>query len=314
MKKIKSKIILVASILVASSGMVMAECKTAPDCASLGYTEEASNCSGSFLKCPWDLSKASCTTCKIENCAKCKASNPNECETCNSGYYGLPLTLQGEETHYTSCNKLSFICSVGSILGNDQKCYTLGAVPSGVEAIGVVFDSLNKLAIALTDTNTRGEPQSAEMVWQTRASTGYCDNSLQNCCGFDGCLDVMICETGGKVNTSKLKDGCIEDGRKKGENMAALAAYSYAPTNCHQNFCQAGNWFLPSIYEWNKIYQQKGTINEKLAQLGELVQYSYWSSNEESNNNSWAYDMGFGKAEKSSKDLSRYVRPIIQFQ
>ena len=109
--RIKSKIILVASIALVSSGVAVAACKTAPDCASLGYTEEASNCSGSFLKCPWDLSKASCTTCKIENCSKCKAGNPNECETCADGYRGLPAALSGTETHYKRCIKVT-ICTV----------------------------------------------------------------------------------------------------------------------------------------------------------------------------------------------------------
>lgn len=113
--RINSKIILVASIALVSSGVAVAACKTAPDCASLGYTEEASNCSGSFLKCPWDLSKASCTTCKIANCAKCKASNPSECETCADGYSGWPLALVGQETHWTECRKsLIRTCNVAN--------------------------------------------------------------------------------------------------------------------------------------------------------------------------------------------------------
>ena len=34
------------------------DCVATPDCASLGYTMDASKCSGAALKCPWDLSKS----------------------------------------------------------------------------------------------------------------------------------------------------------------------------------------------------------------------------------------------------------------
>ncbi len=121
------KIILVMSLIISPLAEIKAACKTAPDCASLGYTEDASNCSGSFLKCPWDLNKASCTTCKIENCAKCKASNPSECETCADGYSGWPLALVGQETHWTECRKrLIITCRVANcktcVTGNPEQC------------------------------------------------------------------------------------------------------------------------------------------------------------------------------------------------
>ncbi len=40
--------------------MAQAVCTPAPDCAELGFTMDASKCSGAALKCPWDLSKAAC--------------------------------------------------------------------------------------------------------------------------------------------------------------------------------------------------------------------------------------------------------------
>ena len=121
------KIILVMSLIISPLAEIKAACKTAPDCASLGYTEDASNCSGSFLKCPWDLNKASCTTCKIANCAKCKASNPSECETCADGYWGWPLALVDRETHWTECRKsLIRTCNVANcktcVTGNPEQC------------------------------------------------------------------------------------------------------------------------------------------------------------------------------------------------
>ena len=42
------------------SSAVQAACVTPPSCDELGFTADASKCEGSFLKCPWDLSKAAC--------------------------------------------------------------------------------------------------------------------------------------------------------------------------------------------------------------------------------------------------------------
>ncbi len=39
-----------------------AECVEAKDCAQMGYTVNVADCVGSALKCPWDLTKALCTT------------------------------------------------------------------------------------------------------------------------------------------------------------------------------------------------------------------------------------------------------------
>ncbi len=40
--------------------MAQADCVPAPNCEELGFTVDASKCSGAALKCPWDLSKAAC--------------------------------------------------------------------------------------------------------------------------------------------------------------------------------------------------------------------------------------------------------------
>lgn len=45
---------------VSYSSMAQAACVQPPSCAELGFTMDASKCSGAALKCPWDLSKAAC--------------------------------------------------------------------------------------------------------------------------------------------------------------------------------------------------------------------------------------------------------------
>ena len=88
--------------------------KPETDCANLGYTKSVSQCSDGYLQCPYNSAAVFCEeqaveTCNIANCTKCKAGNPNECETCANGYYGYPLTLVGQESHWTECKKLNAI-------------------------------------------------------------------------------------------------------------------------------------------------------------------------------------------------------------
>ena len=88
--------------------------KPETDCAKLGYTKSVSQCADGYLQCPYNSAAVFCEeqpveTCNIANCTKCKAGNPNECETCADGYYGYPLTLVGQESHWTECKKLNAI-------------------------------------------------------------------------------------------------------------------------------------------------------------------------------------------------------------
>ena len=88
--------------------------KPETDCAKLGYTKSVSQCSDGYLQCPYNSAAVFCEeqaveTCNIANCTKCKAGNPNECETCANGYYGYPLTIVGQESHWTECKKLNAI-------------------------------------------------------------------------------------------------------------------------------------------------------------------------------------------------------------
>ena len=47
-------------VVVCFSLTAYAACVQPPNCEELGFTADASKCEGSFLKCPWDLSKAAC--------------------------------------------------------------------------------------------------------------------------------------------------------------------------------------------------------------------------------------------------------------
>lgn len=60
MKNFLVNLTALCGVLVFAEGVSAEECQTAPDCAALGFTQNAADCSGAALKCPWDLTKAAC--------------------------------------------------------------------------------------------------------------------------------------------------------------------------------------------------------------------------------------------------------------
>jgi len=73
------------------------------------------------------------------------------------------------------------------------------------------------------------------------------------------------------------------------------ANYSTANTS-------AGDWYLPSIDELNKIYNAKYEINKAL-NTNSFTRDSYWSSTEYTSNSAWKYKFYYGYSNRSSKDL-----------
>lgn len=99
-------------------------CTLVSDCSSLGYTQNAEDCTGAALKCPWDLTKAACEVCNIKNCLKCVSGNSNLCQTCADGYLGL---LDFETGFIKSCeDKPVLACRVLNcttcVDGNSSVC------------------------------------------------------------------------------------------------------------------------------------------------------------------------------------------------
>ena len=115
MKKLSIQIMALYSVFGFASGVMAEDCKPAPDCADLGFTQNAADCSGAALKCPWNLTKAACKA--------------------------------GEEEVQPT------VCYVGSILGSDHLCYSyVDELPDYVKPVGVVFDEANHLAVSLDQT------------------------------------------------------------------------------------------------------------------------------------------------------------------
>ena len=271
MKKLSIQIMALCSVFGFASGVMAEDCKPAPDCADLGFAQNAADCSGDALKCPWDLTKAAC----------------------KAGVQ--PAT-----------------CAVGSILGNDQLCYSPGTgTPDGVKPVGIVFDTTNKLAVALTDINSSGSASSTTMTM--RWSSSYCDTpNLENCTSSDG---LTSCGADGRANTTAI----LNCGSSCGTTPAATATNSYEPSGCSKDFCKKTKWFLPSMRDLITLYNAKSYVNASLSLTASsgaktLTESYYWSSTEYDNFYAWRLVMSDGYRSASGKTASSlYVRPVVKY-
>ena len=264
----KSALILsgVLGTFFSTSAIAALNCTASPDCASLGYTMSAADCTdGVKVACPTDTSKVFCKTVQ-------------------------PVT-----------------CIVGSILGGDQFCYK-DKLPDGVKPVGIVFDTTNKLAVALTDINSSGSAGSSTMYW----STSYYDiPALGNCTSS---TDLMTCGVDGRANTTAI----LNCGSSCGSTPAATATNNYEPSGCSKDFCKKTKWFLPSMRDLITLYNAKSYVNASLSLTASsgaktLTESYYWSSTEFSSNYAWYLWMDDVSRYYGTKDYSEYVRPVVKY-
>ena len=173
-------------------------------------------------------------------------------------------------------------CVVGAILGGDQLCYK-DKLPDNVKPVGIVFDTTNKLAVALTDINSSGSAGSSTMIW----SANYYDiPALGNC-----------------TSSTDL-----------------TATNSYEPSGCSKDFCKKTKWFLPSMRDLITLYNAKSYVNASLSLTASsgattLTESYYWSSTEYDNYDAWKLRMSDCSRYSSIKYYitNLYVRPVVKY-
>ena len=262
----KSALILsgVLGTFFSTSAIAALNCTASPDCASLGYTMSAADCTdGVKVACPTDTSKVFCKTVQ-------------------------PVT-----------------CIVGSILGGDQFCYK-DKLPDGVKPVGIVFDTTNKLAVALTDINSSSSAGSSTMMW----ATGYYDIPT-----LGNCTDLTTCGVDGRANTTAI----LNCGSSCGTTPAATATNSYEPSGCSKDFCKKTKWFLPSMRDLITLYDAKSYVNASLSLTASsgattLTESYYWSSTEFSSDYAWILNVHSGFRGSYGKSYNNiYVRPVVKY-
>nr|DAR97429.1 MAG TPA: Protein of unknown function (DUF1566) [Caudoviricetes sp.] len=80
---------------------------------------------------------------------------------------------------------------------------------------------------------------------------------------------------------------------------------------CEEQFAQ-----MPNLRQLEAIYKSKEVLNKAfIAVGGEALdgEAYYWSSTEYNSGNAWGLAISDGTRDASSKDYSRYVRPVLAF-
>ena len=196
-------------------------------------------------------------------------------------------------------------CVVGAILGGDQLCYK-DKLPDNVKPVGIVFDTTNKLAVALTDINSSGSAGSSTMMW----ATGYYDIPT-----LGNCTDLTTCGVDGRVNTTAI----LNCGSSCGTTPAATATNSYEPSGCSKDFCKKTKWFLPSMRDLITLYNAKSYVNASLSLTASsgattLTESYYWSSTEFSSDYAWILNVHSGFRGSYGKSYNNiYVRPVVKY-
>ncbi len=196
-------------------------------------------------------------------------------------------------------------CVVGAILGGDQLCYK-DKLPDGVKPVGIVFDTTNKLAVALTDINSSSSAGSSTMMW----ATGYYDIPT-----LGNCTDLTTCGVDGRANTTAI----LNCGSSCGTTPAATATNSYEPSGCSKDFCKKTKWFLPSMRDLITLYDAKSYVNASLSLTASsgattLTESYYWSSTEFSSDYAWILNVHSGFRGSYGKSYNNiYVRPVVKY-
>ena len=217
------KFLLYSSALVLGlSGVAEAACIQTPTCSSLGYTS-SSACTGG-VKCPFG---------NAWNCTG--PNNANKITELTNKITELEKQLTEINRHINSSS-----CQVGNILYSDFTCNSY--VIANKTPIGVVFDIVNNLAVALE--------QKEKVAWSTE---NFDIPALMPYVDYNSDYE-------GKKNTKAIYDYC------KANNKSCPAveyAYTYKTEGTSE-----GDWYLPSALELKTLLDARDTISPLLSQVG----------------------------------------------
>ena len=262
-------------------------CVMPPSCEDLGYSMTEADCATAekILKCPHDQSKMFCLTMA-------------EIDPGSSGNAGDILY----EDHTTRADYVYMV---------DNR------------AIGVVFDPVNRLAIALDETSAKWGDGFIYSSYPDNEADDIDIPDLLNCTDSNA---VLTCGKGGKENTAIIMayQTKIQNSDEQNKNtiyyFAADYCYKYQPSSVSsvKSWFAAGQWFLPNMAELNILYQNKDKVNAALQKLNRSTLRSssnsaYWSSTESTDIAAHFLIMYNGNIGVSRKYSNYYVRPVLAF-
>ena len=269
------------------------------DSCPAGVSCTLEDCSGKYCD-------VGCATGYVNWCTKpetdcAKLGYTKSVSQCSDGYLKCPYNSAA-----VFCEDIGAAVAVGDILYGDGT--VANSLVAGKTPIGIVFDTTNHLAVALTDINSSGSAGSSTMYW----STSYYDiPALGNCTSS---TDLTTCGVDGRANTTAI----LNCGSSCGTTPAATATNSYEPSGCSKDFCKKTKWFLPSMRDLITLYNAKSYVNASLSLTASsgaktLTKSYYWSSTEFSSNYAWYLWMDDVSRYYGTKDYSEYVRPVVKY-
>ena len=284
-----------------------ADCIATPSCYDMGYSS-TSSCNGG-LKCPF----GSYWYCPSNSGGEC-AEFPYTCfgrgyveaagigADCNGKYVKCECYEGFEWQDGKGCVDISTECEPGAILYDDYTCSTsMYDHDMGLKtAIGIVV---------YTDGMGHGQAMALKSIGSYKWSTEYVDISGLTNYTSDSTVSKDYDSCG---NTAKI----ITAGNKS-TYPAAWAAHEYKTAGT-----EAGDWCLPAAGIFTSYKNNKSAINNGFnrangTQLADS--HDAWSSSEYSNGRAWhsslnsSYGVHSADYGNTSKDMSREIRPVIEF-
>lgn len=221
--------------------------------------------------------------------------------------------------------------SVGRVIGVDGKMYV--NVESAVNAGQTASAIIAYVGSATAETQTHGlaiAMKDAAAGGKVKWSSSNNDESLDN---YTGVSDAVTTAQSGRSNSQT-------SGFNNESNYPAFYAALHNTITVSDGISAAApasgtsGWFLPSLYQWNKIVQGlsgktadlsdgghpnadyiASSLNTKIEAAGGtgLRSTYYWSSTEYGNPSAWFFYTGYGTVGYSSKTDKDYVRAVFAF-
>ena len=300
-------------------------CKTCGDKCSLPECPEGNICE--YEDCSQKYCEIGCAVDYINWCKKPETNCATLGYTKTSGDCSDEYLICPYDNNALFCEDWNVSCTSGSILGANQNCYDYPSIPRSVKPVGIVFDAVNRLAIALTNVKLDGSAGSEVMAWSSKV----CNiPDLENCSKES----LYTCDIDGKKNTDAI---LAANGGCSGTTYAANAVNAYQPSNCSADFYKKGKWFLPSLQEFELMSGFASISIEKsltlleaygACHLKDKIRINntrtsllyYWTSSgfRSSSGNiniyeTWVENFNSRGLYNSSKTSANYVRPVVKF-
>ena len=188
---------------------------------------------------------------------------------------------------------------VGDIILTDGTTFDVANLDS------YTTDENNKPVAIVAGFNAKGavlglglQKSGSTLVWAPNGTTGYTTNFTDIIAKYAGDSNNGYTFTGDLDGSDNWEYICSVDSEGTKDAAKNYPAFNFANTyGTNQSYTGdlATGWYIPSIAELYKVYQNKTTLQTSLTAVGGFTigTGNYWSSSQSSNGYNYAYDLGF---------------------